>query len=88
MVLLSSVNQGRSKQNLSGQADKEVTPLLEGVLGASSPRKILKCTVSQVASESTCVRPGAYEPPAPGQTQAFKSRYFIHNNRQQKLMKH
>ena len=59
MVLLSSVNQGRSKQNLTGQADKEVwlyaTPLLEGVLGASSPRKILKCTVSQVASESTCM---------------------------------
>ena len=46
------------------------TTSARGDLGACSPRKIWKCTVSQVAS-------GGYL----YQTQAFKFRYFIHNNK-------
>ena len=52
------LSQARSKQNLSGQAKDLILRqrgvamqhLARGVWGHAPPRKILKCTVSQVAS--------------------------------------
>ena len=53
-----NIVQARSKQNLSGQAKNIILRqrgvamprLRSGGLGACSPRKILKCRVSQIAS--------------------------------------